>query len=104
MDGIVCFQREAVLRGRYDAVVIGGGAAGIAAAVSAARNGAKTLLVEQSSMLGGLGTSGLMTAVIAPTKHFGGIGEEIIREVRRRGGVGGEFREEYKTWVPYQNP
>ncbi len=38
-----------------DVVVIGGGAAGIAAAVSAARNGAKTLLVEQRGFAGGTG-------------------------------------------------
>ncbi len=99
----IMFTPKIALRGKYDVVVVGGGAAGITAAVSAARNGAKTLLVEQSAMLGGLGTNGLMTAIIAPTKHLGGIGNEIIREICSRGGAASVFREEYKTWVPYQN-
>ena len=33
--------------GDYDVVVVGGGPAGIAAAVSAAKHGARTLLVER---------------------------------------------------------
>lgn len=38
---------------RFDVVVVGGGSAGIAAAVSAARTGARTLLVERTDCLGG---------------------------------------------------
>ena len=41
-----------------DVCVVGGGAAGTAAAVSAARNGARTLLIERSIVLGGLATLG----------------------------------------------
>ena len=44
-----------------DVLVIGGGFAGIAAALSAARAGKKTMLVEKSYYLGGLGTSVLVT-------------------------------------------
>ena len=43
----------------YDVVVIGGGSAGFAAAASSAKNGAKTLLIESSPMIGGDLTSGL---------------------------------------------
>jgi hypothetical protein len=43
----------------FDVVVIGGGSAGIAASVAAARNGASTLLVEQYGALGGTATLGL---------------------------------------------
>ncbi|MEI6520729.1 MAG: FAD-dependent oxidoreductase [bacterium] len=42
----------------YDVVVCGGGIAGVSAACSAARNGARTLLVERLEILGGLGTAG----------------------------------------------
>ena len=38
---------------KYDAVVIGGGTAGVVAAVQAAREGANVLLVEKSELLGG---------------------------------------------------
>lgn len=41
----------------YDVVVLGGGASGIAAAVAAAQNGAKTALVERASYLGGKATA-----------------------------------------------
>ena len=40
-----------------DVVVIGGGTAGVFAAISAARNGNKTILVEKNSMLGGTMTA-----------------------------------------------
>lgn len=39
-----------------DVLVIGGGSAGFGAAVAAARNGAKTLLIEREQMLGGMAT------------------------------------------------
>lgn len=44
----------------YHVAVIGGGPAGIAAAVSAARCGAKTILIEKNGFVGGMSTSGLM--------------------------------------------
>ena len=43
----------------YDVVVVGGGCAGVAAAVSAAKNGAKTLLIDAGSMVGGELITGL---------------------------------------------
>ncbi len=51
---------------------------GVAAAVAAGRKGLSVLLIEQSSMLGGLGTSGLMTMVMTSRHWFYGIGKEII--------------------------
>jgi NADPH-dependent 2,4-dienoyl-CoA reductase/sulfur reductase-like enzyme len=41
------------LYGEYDVVVVGGGTAGIAAAISSARVGAKTILIERFGVLGG---------------------------------------------------
>ncbi len=46
----------------YDVIVVGGGPAGITSALSAAREGAKTLLVEGTSALGGMSTTGLVTS------------------------------------------
>lgn len=69
----------------YDLIVAGGGMSGVAAAVAAARQGMKVLLVEQSAMLGGLGTSGLMTMVMTSRKWFYGIGREILEDLRDQG-------------------
>ena len=44
-----------------DVLVCGGGIAGIAAAIAAARNGAKVTLLEREYALGGLATLGLIT-------------------------------------------
>ena len=44
----------------YDAVVCGGGIAGVAAALAASRRNRKVLLIEKQSVLGGLATSGLI--------------------------------------------
>ena len=70
---------------KYDVIVAGGGMSGVAAAVASGRMGKKVLLIEQSSMLGGLGTSGLMTMVMTSRKWFHGIGREIMEDLRSSG-------------------
>ena len=52
--------REIALEADWDVIVAGGGPAGCAAATAAAREGAKTLLIEATGMLGGMGTAGLV--------------------------------------------
>jgi hypothetical protein len=47
----------------YDVVVVGGGAAGLAAAVAASRAGARTALVERYGFLGGMATAGMVSTV-----------------------------------------
>lgn len=68
----------------YDVVVAGGGIAGIAAALCAARNGAKTCIVEKETMLGGLATAGLIVIYLPLCDGMGnqiiyGIGEELLK-------------------------
>lgn len=68
----------------YDVLVVGGGVAGIAAAVAASRNGAKTMLIEKSCMLGGLATAGLVSWYEPLCDGEGkqmiyGISEELIK-------------------------
>ena len=59
MSDIIKFSISKTLK--FDTVVIGGGVAGSAAAISSARLGAKTLLVESDGSLGGQAGVGLVT-------------------------------------------
>ena len=68
----------------YDVVVCGGGVAGVAAAVAAARQGAKTVLIEKQCLLGGLATSGLIYIYLPlcdgrMTQVTFGIAEEMLK-------------------------
>jgi len=54
-------HRKFEMKEAYDVIVVGGGIAGVAAAVAASRHGAKTLLMEKLLALGGLGTVGLIS-------------------------------------------
>lgn len=68
-----------------EVAVVGGGVAGIAAALSAARAGAKTLLLEQQYALGGLATLGLITKYLPLCDGYGqqvsfGIAEELLEQ------------------------
>jgi len=65
-----------------EVLVCGGGFAGVAAAVSAARNGAKVLLLEKDGYLGGLCTAGL---VITTPPLDNGLNAEIARRLQKKG-------------------
>jgi hypothetical protein len=73
----------------YDVVIIGGGPAGTTAAIASARNGAKTLLVEQYGCLGGMltmaGTGPQMTFHAGSTQVVRGIAEEIVERMVKEG-------------------
>ena len=66
----------------YDVIVCGGGPAGIAAAISAARNGAKTCLIELYGCLGGIWTTGLLSNII-DYQNKAGIMAEIIDRLNK---------------------
>ena len=57
----------------YDVVIVGGGTSGTAAAIQAARSGAKVLLVEEHEWLGGMLTSAGVSATDGCYKLRGGI-------------------------------
>lgn len=73
----------------YDVVVIGGGPAGVTAAIASARTGAKTLLIERYGFLGGMltnaGTGPMMTFHAGKVQIIKGIADEIIERLKIRG-------------------
>ena len=81
---IIEVQKETKIKYAYDVAVIGGGIAGISAALAAARNGAKTVLLEREFALGGLATLGLIAIYLPICDGMGtqvsfGIAEELLR-------------------------
>ncbi len=71
------YQIEAKKLGHFDVAVCGGGIAGVCAAVSAARNGARVVLVESGGYLGGTVTAGLMENLLDVANKRG-----IIQELQ----------------------
>ena len=72
--------RELKCLGEYDVVVCGGGMAGFGAAVAASRKGARVLLIERETALGGLATVGL---VPIPLDTPAGISREMISRLEQ---------------------
>jgi len=68
-----------------DVVVIGGGPGGFGAAIAAARNGARTIVLERFGALGGTWTYGILSAIMDNTS-VRGIFTEFQREMEKRGG------------------
>jgi hypothetical protein len=68
--------RQIPLYGEYEVAVLGGGPAGIAAAVAVARAGRRTLLIERYGFLGGMGTAAGVT-------NFCGLHANVHGEMRR---------------------
>jgi len=66
-----------------DVVVCGGGPAGAAAAIAAARAGARTRLIEANGCLGGIWTAGLLSWIL-DARNKGGIMREIVERLRRQ--------------------
>ena len=79
-----------------DVAVVGGGPAGLSAAIASARTGAKTVLIEQFGYLGGTATASLMACIngfrnqVEPdsTQTVRGIAEEIVLQLKALDGLG----------------
>ena len=71
-------------KGSYDVLVAGGGVAGVAAALSAARAGKSVMIIEKSICLGGLATIGLVNMFVSMCNGRGvqiikGMADEFLR-------------------------
>jgi hypothetical protein len=86
-------SRQPATLGSYDVVVVGSGSAGSTAAISAARNGARTLLLEKLPFLGGVSTAvldtfyGFFTPGTRAMKVVGGVADDVVAGLRRLGPV-----------------
>lgn len=100
-EGSACYQA--------DVVVIGGGPSGVCAAIAAAREGAKTLLIEQGGCCGGMATQGLVGPFMTCYDKNGekqiikGLFEEIVEQMVTQGGAihPSQIRKKtaYTSWI-----
>ena len=82
----------------FDVIVCGGGPSGVAAALTSARRGARTLLIERYGFCGGMATAALVNpwagheyrdpATGRRGSLVGGVFGEVAQELNRRGGFG----------------
>ncbi len=75
-------SRKTPIVKRFDVIVCGGGPAGIAAAISSARSGAKTAIIEMYGCLGGVWTTGLLSNII-DYKDKPGIMKELVHRLEK---------------------
>ena len=84
--------RDTPVLAEPDVLIVGGGSAGVAAAVAAARVGARVVLAERYGSLGGLATGGLIVLLLTLDDGLGrpviaGLCEEITQRMQRAGGA-----------------
>lgn len=94
----------------YDVIVVGGGPSGVGAAVSAARNGAKVLLIERYGFLGGMATAASVPAFCPYTDNekviIKGIGLEVLEKMKKESNYDTPIKDKIEPikrkydWVP----
>ncbi len=82
--------RSTPVKAETQVLVIGGGSAGVSAAVAAARQGAEVILVERLGYLGGLATGGMIILLLTlddgrGRQVVGGLCQEVTERLDRRG-------------------
>jgi hypothetical protein len=92
---------------RYDVAVIGGGSAGLAASISAARNGARTLLIDAGPTIGGELLSGLpLNACLSARGEWvvGGVVRELLDRCDAMGGLVPPYFDWRALWLVCVDP
>ena len=92
---VIMPAREVPMFHSCDVAVVGGGPAGFAAAIAAARTGAKTVLIEKSGSLGGLFTNGMVLIMLSSSVPEGGKFKLVTR------GICEEFMLRAQAMGPY---
>lgn len=98
---------NAISQQEYDVIVLGGGSAGVAASIAAARNGARTILVDAGPMIGGEMLSGIPIDGCLSSRGewvVGGISRELFAECERMGGYIGPIDDHRALWVVATDP
>lgn len=85
MNNVYEFSKKLAVKKSYDVIVAGGGVAGIAAAISVARQGKSVLLIEKANILGGLATLGQINLFVPMCNGRGkqiifGMAEELLKK------------------------
>ncbi len=85
-------ERTVPLAYDTDVLVVGGGIAGVMAALASGRSGGRTLLVERFGSLGGTGTAAMMNLFYVPYAASRGLVRELFdRLIARGGAIPGDF-------------
>ena len=111
---IIEAEQQIPIHAEADVLVVGGGPAGLCAAVSAARNGAKVVLMERYGYLGGMATGGYVLLLDCLCDGKGnvvikGLVEELVERLRKVNGIieqpkecwGSENMEDILLWRRY---
>ncbi len=91
MADSIRFSRDVPVRHSVDVCVVGAGPGGVAAAVFAARNGARTMILDAHTMAGGMSTAGRIPVLMSCSDGVnflaGGFGSEVVAAMDAAGNV-----------------